>query len=127
MRPQQARLITKKFGEFLNSPYSTPVGINKARRKMREKLTKTLSEQLGKEVSDKDVDKFLDIARYSERVRQASILEYIDPSEFMALVSYAKDQSLSSEGWLNLINNYVQINNQYMRDEAQELYEKYVR
>ena len=126
LRPQQIRLITKKFGEFLSSPYSTPVGITKARASMRKKLTQTLSEQLGKSVSDKDVDKFLDIAKYAERVRQASILEYIDPSEFMAIVSYAKDKSMNQDAWVSLLNQYVTINNQTMREEAQYLYEKYV-
>lgn len=126
LRPQQIRLITKKFGEFLSSPYSTPVGITKARASMRKKLTQTLSEQLGKKVSDKDVDKFLDIAKYAERVRQASILEYIDPSEFMAIVSYAKDKSMEQDAWVSLLNQYVTINNQTMREEAQYLYEKYV-
>lgn len=126
LRPQQIRLITKKFGEFLSSPYSTPVGITKARASMRKKLTQTLSEQLGKKVSDKDVDKFLDIAKYAERVRQASILEYIDPSEFMTIVSYAKDKSMEQDAWVSLLNQYVTINNQTMREEAQYLYEKYV-
>ena len=126
LRPQQIRLITKKFGEFLSSPYSTPVGITKARASMRKKLTQTLSEQLGKKVSDKDVDKFLDIAKYAERVRQASILEYIDPSEFMAIVSYAKDKSMSQDAWVSLLNQYVTINNETMREEAKYLYDKYV-
>ena len=126
LRPQQIRLITKKFNEFLTSPYSTPVGINRARASMRKKLTQTLSEQLGKDITDKDVDKFLDIAKYAERVRQASILEYIDPSEFMAIVSYAKDQSMGQDAWVSLLNQYVTINNETMREEAKYLYNKYV-
>ena len=126
LRPQQIRLITKKFNEFLTSPYSTPVGINRARASMRKKLTQTLSEQLGKDVTDKDVDKFLDIAKYAERVRQASILEYIDPSEFMAIVSYAKDKGMSQDAWVSLLNQYVTINNETMREEAKYLFNKYV-
>lgn len=126
LRPQQIRLITKKFNEFLSSPYSTPVGINRARASMRKKLTQTLSEQLGKDITDKDVDKFLDIAKYAERVRQASILEYIDPSEFMAIVSYAKDQGMSQDAWVSLLNQYVTINNETMREEAKYLFNKYV-
>ena len=126
LRPQQIRLIAKKFNEFLTSPYSTPVGINRARASMRKKLTQTLSEQLGKDVTDKDVDKFLDIAKYAERVRQASILEYIDPSEFMAIVSYAKDQGMSQDAWVSLLNQYVTINNETMREEANYLFNKYV-
>lgn len=123
----QYRLINKKLQEFLDSKLSTPSGIRKARQNMRKKIAKTLEGATGREMSDADVDKFLDIAKYSERVRQASILEFIDPSEFMVLVEQARSDSLSVDGWVNLLNNYVQINNEYMRKEAEELYYKYVR
>lgn len=123
----QTRLINKKLQEFLDSRLSTPSGIKKARQNMRNKIAKTLEGATGKEMSDADVDRFLDIAKYSEKVRQASILEYIDPSEFMVLVEQARSDNLSVDGWVNLLNNYVQINNEYMRKEAEELYYKYVR
>jgi len=123
----QIRLINKKFNEFLNSSLSTPSGIRKARRNMRSKIAKTLEGATGREMSDADVDKFLDIAKYAEKVRQSSILEYIDPSEFMVLVEQAKSDNLSSDGWIELLKGYVQINNEYMRKEAEELYYKYVR
>jgi len=123
----QYRLINKKLQEFLDSKLSTPSGIRKARQNMRNKIAKTLEGATGREMSDADVDKFLDIAKYSERVRQASILEFIDPSEFMVMVEQARSDNLSVDGWVSLLNNYVQINNQYMRKEAEELYYKYVR
>ena len=93
---------------------------------MRKKIATTLSDQLGKTMSDTDVDKFLDIAKYAEKVRQASILEYIDPSNFMVLVEQAKSANLSEEGWVDLLNKYVKINNETMREEAKELYNRYV-
>lgn len=123
----QYRLINKQLQEFLNSRLSTPSGIRKARQNMRNKIAKTLEGATGKEMSDADVDRFLDIAKYSERVRQASILEYIDPSEFMVLVEQARSDNLTVDGWVDLLNNYAQINNEYMRKEAEELYYKYVR
>lgn len=123
----QYRLINKKLQDFLDSKLSTPSGIRKARQNMRNKIAKTLEGATGREMSDSDVDKFLDIAKYSERVRQASILEFIDPSEFMVLVEQARSDNLSVDGWVSLLNNYAQINNQYMRKEAEELYYKYVR
>ena len=127
LKPAQLRLISKKLQEFLDSKLSTPSGIRKARQNMRNKIAKTLEGATGREMSDTDVDKFLDIAKYAEKVRQSSILEYIDPSEFMVLVEQARSENLSATGWANLLNNYVQINNEYMRKEAEELYYKYVR
>ena len=78
-------------------------------------------------MSDRDVDRFLDIVRYTEKVRQSSILEYIDPSTFMILVEEAKSNNASLDSWINMLGQYVQINNQYMRDEAEYLYNEYVR
>jgi len=126
MTTQQERLISKKFNEFLGSSLSTPIGIKKARANMRKKIGETLSDQLGRTMSESDVDKFLDIAKYAERVRQASILEYIDPSQFMVLVEQAKSANLSEEGWFSLLNKYVKINNETMREEAKDLYNRYV-
>lgn len=123
---QQERLINKKFNEFLGSSLSTPMGIKKARANMRKKIGVTLSDQVGRTMTDEDVDKFLDIAKYAERVRQASILEYIDPSQFMVLVEQSKSLKLSDEGWISLLNKYVKINNETMREEAKELYYRYV-
>lgn len=121
------RLISKQLNSFLDSRLSTPSGIRKARQNMRDKIGKTLEGATGKEMSDKDIDKFLDIAQYAERVRRDSILEYVDPSTFMVLVEEAKSSGSSIEGWISLLNNYIQINNEYMRKEAEELYYKYVR
>lgn len=121
------RLISKQLNSFLDSRLSTPSGIRKARQNMRDKIGKTLEGATGKEMSDEDIDKFLDIAQYAERVRRSSILEYIDPSTFMVLVEEAKSSGASVEGWISLLNNYIQINNEYMRKEAEELYYKYVR
>jgi hypothetical protein len=45
----------------------------------------------------------------------------------MVLVEQAKSDNLSSDGWIELLKGYVQINNEYMRKEAEELYYKYVR
>ena len=126
MTTQQERLISKKFNEFLGSSLSTPIGIKKARANMRKKIGETLSDQIGRTMSESDVDKFLDIAKYAERVRQASILEYIDPSQFMVLVEQAKSTNLSEEGWISLLNKYVKINNETMREEAKDLYNRYV-
>ena len=126
MTTQQERLISKKFNEFLGSSLSTPIGIKKARANMRKKIGETLSDQIGRTMSESDVDKFLDIAKYAERVRQASILEYIDPSQFMVLVEQAKSANLSEEGWMSLLNKYVKINNETMREEAKDLYNRYV-
>lgn len=122
----EQRLIRKKFTTFLKSKVSSVVGIKQARAKMEESLRETLTGQTGREIDQEDVDRFIDIAKYAEEANQESILDKIDPSTFNMLVNVAIEQSYSLPQWINLLNNYVLINNDYMRKEAEELYYKYV-
>ena len=122
----EQRLIRKKFTTFLKSKVSSVVGIKQARAKMEESLKETLTGQTGREIDQEDVDRFIDIAKYAEEANQESILDKIDPSTFNMLVNVAIEQSYSLPQWINLLNNYVLINNDYMRKEAEELYYKYV-
>lgn len=122
----EVRLIKKKFTEVLKSKVFSKIGILRARREMRKSLKETLEEQYGKDIYNKDIDMFYDIAEYANETQQESILDKINPSEFFALVNIAKERSMSLPSWINMLNDYVQINNDYMRKEAEELYYKYV-
>lgn len=118
----QLRLISKKFREVINAKSFSNVGIEDIRNKTRIKVKTTLEGIADKELTDEDIDKFYDIIEY----KQSSILDQIPPSQFYALVSQAITQKLSLNGWISLLNNYAQINNEYIRKEAEELYYKFV-
>ena len=120
------RLIRKKFGSILKSKVFSPIGIRNARVKMEQSLSETLSEQSDKEVTKADVDRFIDIAEYAEQANEESILDKIGPSDFYTLVTEAKESGKSLPQWINLLNDYVMINNDFMKKEAEELYNKYV-
>lgn len=122
----EQRLIRKKFTTFLKSKVSSVAGIRQARAKMEESLKETLKGQTGREIDQEDVDRFIEIAKYAEEANQESILDKIDPSTFNMLVNVAREQNYSVPQWINLLNDYVLINNDYMRKEAEELYYKYV-
>lgn len=117
------RLISKKFDEVLKSKSFYDKGIEEIRRETRKKVTKTLSEEMGRELSKDEVDLFYEIAKYKEQ----EILNKINPSEFYQLVMEAKENNYDVDGWINLLSNYVDINNEYMRKSAEKLYNKYVR
>lgn len=122
----EQRLIRKKFTTFLKSKVSSVAGIRQARAKMEESLKETLKGQTGREIDQEDVDRFIEIAKYAEEANQESILDKIDPSTFNMLVNVAREQNYSVPQLINLLNDYVLINNDYMRKEAEELYYKYV-
>ena len=124
--PEQ-RLIHKKFESISKSQAFSPIGINRIERKIRRKIRKTLSEELGRKIGQKELEKFYDILKYKEQADQSSILDKIDPSTFWTLVNAAVSEKQSVTSWVSMLENYVEINNDYMREEAKELYNKYVR
>ena len=54
------------------------------------------------------------------------IIEKIGKSEFFALVHDAKEQGKNVPQWIDTLNDYVVINNDYMRNQAEELYYRFV-
>lgn len=122
----EQRLIDKEFKTFLKSKVTTPIGIKNARAKQRASLSRTLKGIKGEDVSDEEVDSFIEMAEYADSEGQDSIIEKIGKSEFFALVTDAKEQGMGVPQWINMLNNYVTINNDYMRKQAEELYNRYV-
>lgn len=123
----EQRLVHKKFQQISKSPAFSPIGIQRIERKIRRKIRKTLSEELGRKIGQKELEKFFDIIKYKEQADQSSILDKIDPSTFWRLVNTAVSEQMSQTSWVSMLENYVEINNEYMREEAKYLYNKYVK
>lgn len=119
----QQRLINKKFNEALSSKVFSNVGIAKVRKETRRKVKETLELESGEELTEDDVDLFYDVAKY----KYDDIIEKIGPSEFYQLVQVASKQSYNVDQWVDLLNNYVEINNDVMRKQAEYLYNKFVK
>ena len=116
-------LIGKKFKEILTSKAFTPVGILGIEKETRVKVTTTLEGMMGKKLSKTDVELFWNIIK--EKANE--ILEKIPPSDFYVLVMNAREENISVDSWVNMINDYVSINNQTLREAAEYLYNKFVR
>lgn len=127
IKQAEQRLIHKKLGEISRSSGFSPVGIMRIERNIRRQIRKTLSEELGRDIGNKELEKFFDIIKYKEQANQSSILDKIDPSTFWRLVNTAVSEHMSETSWVSMLENYVEINNEYMREEAKYLYERYVK
>lgn len=119
----QQRLINKNLNKALASKVFSNSGIEKVRKETRRKVKETLELESGVELTEQDVDLFYDIAKY----KYEDIIEKIGPSEFYQLVQIAAKQNYNVEQWVNLLNNYVEINNDVMRKQAEYLYNKFVK
>ena len=122
----QLRETRKKFDQILKSRVFSPIGIQAVRKETRAKVRKTLSEDAGRRLTDKDVDRFYEILEYRDKVNEESILSKIDVSSFQTLVDSAKEQNYNQDQWVDFLRDYVDINNDYMRNEAMELYLKFI-
>ena len=122
----------KKLAEILSSRAFSNIGVEKIRKDTRRKIKQTLKEQNDRAISDSDVDKFIEIAKYLNKAKQDSLKDRIDPSDFFALVSDAKTERWSLNQWINQIGiianieDINDINNITMRNEAIDLYNRYV-
>ena len=119
----QQRLINKKLNKALSSQVFSNVGIERVRKETRRKVKETLELESGEELTEQDVDLFYDIAKY----KYEDIIEKIGPSEFYQLVQVAAKNNYSVDQWVDLLNNYVEINNDVMRKQAEYLYNKFVK
>lgn len=117
------KIISKKFSEVIKSKAFTNVGIENIRKKTLKKLTDTLTGIKGEKVTRKDIELFYEIINY----KTDEIISKIGPSEFYAMVNQAKDASMNKEEWVEMINNYVSINNDEMRKASEYLYTKYIK
>ena len=123
----EARLVTNKFKEISKSKAFSKIGIQNINKKIRARISKTLSEELGRKITEPELERFFDILDYKEKAQQDSILDKIDPSLFQRLVNIAIKERRSENSWEQLLGDYVEINNDYYRKEAKELYEQFVR
>ena len=119
----QLALISKKLKEIVRSKAFTNIGIKNIREETRKKVTDTLKGIVGPDLTDKDVDLFYDIIKY----KTDDIINKIGPSEFYTLVMEAREDNMGQEEWLEMISNYVTINNESIRKAGEYLYNKYVR
>lgn len=120
----QLRYYQKVFDSFLRSKTSSPIGVEEVRTKTRETLKDTLGQITDKDISDQDVDKFYDLVA-DEDFRY--LADKIGDSEVYILIDYAKENALNEDSFVNLLEQYMTVNNEDARNTASDLYNKYVR
>lgn len=118
----QLTLIQKKFKQIIGSKGFSNAGIKKIREVTRGKVANTLKGIVGRDLSNKDLDLFYEIIKY----KSDELIQKIGVSEFYALVMEAKENNSGVEEWSDTINNYVDINNDYMGRTAEYLFYKFV-
>lgn len=118
----QLAIISKKFKSIIKSKGFSNIGIKKIREETRAKVKKYFEDVNERELTNKELDTFFELLSY----RKNEILDRIPPSDFFNLVLTAQNQNADENDFVELLSNYVTINNEDLRKEAKKLYHKYV-
>lgn len=116
-------LISKKFKNIIKSKSFSNVGIADIEEKSRESLKKTLKGLTDKDITDKDLETFYDIVTYKKN----EIIDKVKPSDFYNIVNTASEKNYDVDEWLDLLQDYITINNEDLRKSAKKLYNKFVK
>ena len=124
MSKTQLVAVNKAVNQFLNSQTSTKKGISKVKKKTNEKLRETLSDDV-REMSYEDAEKFYEM--FGEDNFQ-SVAEKIGASALQAVIEDAIEEDDSSSDFIKRLQMYggIEMNDEDMRTNAKNLYEKFV-
>ena len=116
-------LISKKFKNIIKSKSFSNVGIADIEEKSRESLKKTLKGLTDKDITDQDLETFYEIVTYKKN----EIIDKVKPSDFYNIVNTASEKNYNVDQWLDLLQDYITINNENLRRSAKKLYNKFVK
>ena len=123
MNSSQIRYYTKIFDTFLKSKTSSPIGIRETQSKTAEKLKQSLSEITDSDIDDEDIEDFYSLVQ-DEDFRY--LADKIGDSDIYILVNEARERNLKETGFAKLLEQYMTLNTQEIRDAALNLYNKFV-
>ena len=120
----QARLLDKQLKSFLNSKTSNAKNIKQIRQETMQKVQDKLGRITNQDISKSDVEEFYALTNDKD---YKYFIDFVDPSEFYALVSEAKSKDMSEDEFIELLKQYMTISDESTRNKAIALYDKYVR
>ena len=120
----QVRYYKKVFSSFINSPVSSPIGIERSRVKSKESLKQSLGELSdSREISDQDVDDFYSLFKDED---YTYFSDKIGVSAMYALSNEAQARNYSEDKFIDVLGTMVTLSVKEVRDKARRVYEKYV-
>lgn len=120
----EMRLYTKQMEKFLKSPTSTVSGVKRAKANIIKKVKTTLSSETGVELSEDDVEDFYNLVNKNDDFKY--LADRIPPSQVYVLMQHTKQGDGDSDDFINLLEDYLTVNNKNVRTKATRLYNKFV-
>ena len=119
----QIRYYDKVFKSFLKSKTSTKIGIQQVRTETQRKLAQSLGQLIDKEITNQDIDDFYSLVA-DEDFRY--LADKIGDSDLYILLQACKEQKWSEPKFIDIISQYITVNNEDVRIIAERLYDKFI-
>ena len=120
----ELRLYQKQMESFLKSKTSTVSGIKQARANVIEKVRKSLSGMTDLDLTDNDIEDFFELTSKDKDFKY--LADRMDPSKLYILMQHTKEAEGNSENFITLLESYMTVNNQNVRNKATRLYNKFI-
>ena len=120
----ELRLYQKQMESFLKSKTSTVSGVKQARANVIEKVKKSLSGMTDLELTDDDVEDFFNLTSKDNDFKY--LADRMDPSKLYILMQHTKEADGTGENFISMLENYMTVNNQNVRNKATRLYNKFI-
>lgn len=120
----ELRLYQKQMESFLKSKTSTVSGIKQARANVIDKVRKSLSGMTDLELTDDDVEDFFNLTSKDNDFKY--LADRMDPSKLYILLIHTKESDGNAEDLITMLESYMTVNNQNVRNKATRLYNKFV-
>lgn len=123
LNSSQIRYYQKIFDAFLQSRTSSPLGIKNVKSQTVKKLKESLSEITDSDITNQDIEDFYSLVQ-DEDFRY--LADKIGDSDIYILVNEVRERNLKETGFVKLLEQYMTLNTQEIRDAALNLYTKFV-
>lgn len=120
----EMRLYTKQMEKFLKSPTSSVSGVKRAKANIIKKVKTTLSAETGVELTEDDVEDFYNLVNKNDDFKY--LADRIPPSQVYVLMQHTKQGEGDSDDFINLLEDYLTVNNKNVRTKATRLFNKFV-
>lgn len=120
----ELRLYQKQMESFLKSKTSTVSGVKQARANVIEKVKKSLSGMTDLELTDDDIEDFFNLTSKDNDFKY--LADRMDPSKLYILLQHVKESNGNAEDLITMLESYMTVNNQNVRNKATRLYNKFV-
>lgn len=124
--------ILKATSQFLLSKTSTARGIKSVESSVKKSLYQTLKVDADTEITEEDIEDYYDMLSnddfdyFNEKIGASTLWNLIEETKEL-VVNKSEELAVNENKFITILNRYITINDEEVRNKAIRLYNKYVK